>query len=299
MKDFNEYRTSFNDKRLKSAIKIFEMQLDGLEGEIVTVNGDYSEKVLVMNHINPLNESKEERYLATRVTSKIKRGDYLEFDNEYYNNGIFMVYSGMDNHKFNKQAKIRECNQTLNCKGQSKPIPCIVDNTAYGVKGEKDNGYFLEFDARLKILVQKNKETDRYYEGMRFIFNNKVAYKVTKVDDVVLNGIYILETTLTPLSPLDDLKNNIAYNERFDNEKPVESYQILGFNKIRVGQIEEYKIEPENLNVIYELDDDIHAQIFKQDNGTCKIKGLKSNGIVTLSAKIGQNIVSTKDIIVY
>lgn len=291
MKVYNGY-DRINDFMKYSQNVVFNKQLE-YEGKEILVNGEKT-KGIIRNDQNPMSETKEDRSLIVGLDVFLQRGNYIE-----YNKSIHMIMTKVDEESFYKKCKIRECNQTLNCKGQSKPIPCIADNTTYGVKGIKDNGYFIEVDARLKLMVQKNKETDRYYEGMRFIFNNKTAYQVTKVDDVVLNGIYVLETMLVPLSPLDDLENNIAYNEKFENEKPSEDYEILGVDKIRVGNTEEYKINPENSNIAYELDEDIHAQILEQSDGICKIKGLKSNGIVTLSAKLGQDVVSTKDIIIY
>lgn len=235
--------------------------------------------------------SKKKMYL--RPDFKIDKGDYVTYDSR-----IFMVEEFEEN-LLSPCAKVTTCNQTLNCKGQSKPIPCIADNTAYGVKGVQDNGHFIEGDSRLKILVQKNKETDKYYEDMRFIFNNKTSYKITKIENIVSYEIYVIEMEWTPLSPLDDLENNIAYNEKLEDNKPSESYEIIGVDKIKVGQTSTYKLEPQRLDIVYEIDDKNYAIITEQQNGECKVKALKQNGIITLSAKYNSEIISKKDIIIY
>lgn len=243
------------------------------------------------------------KYFLFRPDYIIKDGSYITTEQ-----GTFIIESHTMKDLYPK-AEALYCNFKIITKIQSDFIYAHANDTAYGTKGIQDNGYFKEQDSRLRIWIKANDITKNYYEGMRFLVRNEsihisekdefMAYEVTKKSFSVTSGLYILETIVVPLSPLDDLKNGIAYNEKFENERPVESYEILGLDKIRVGQIGEYKVEPENLNVIYELDYDIYAQIFEQYNGICKIKGLKNKGIVTLSAKLGQDIISTKDIIVY
>lgn len=232
--------------------------------------------------------SKKKMYL--RPDFRMDKGDYVTYDSR-----IFMVEEFEEN-LLSPCAKVTTCNQTLNCKGQSKPIPCVVDNTVHGT-GVKDNGYFVEYDSRLKILIQKNKETDRYYIGMRFIFNNRFCYKITKIDNITSNEIYMIELVLSSLSPLDDLENNIAYNEKLEDNKPPENYEIIGVDKIKVGQTETYKIKPQRLDIVYEIDDKNYAIIVEQQNGECKVKALKQNGIVTLSAKCDTEILDEFNII--
>lgn len=270
----------------------------------------YREAILNLNSNNKVDiriiEDKADlfrKYFLFRPNYQILKGSYIYVDGSYF------IIENCFLKELYPKAEALICNIEVMVKGQSRPMPAYGNNTTYGTKGLKDNGYFKEYDAKLKMMVQANDETKRYFEGMRLLIkvrsnhitNDKefVAYKITKKDFAVLDGIYILETELTPLTPLDDLKNGIAYNEKFENEKPSEDHEILGVDKIRVGNTEEYKINPENLNITYELDEDIHAEIVEQSNGICKIKGLKSNGIVTLSAKLGQDVVSTKDIIIY
>lgn len=251
---------------------------------------DFEEHEVDIRVVNVDNFTSKKR-IYLRPDFKINKGDYIVYDSKT------VLVEEIEENLLSPYAKVTICNQTLNCKGQLNPIPCVVDYTVHGT-GVKDNGYFIEYDSRLKILVQKNKETDRYYVGMRFIFNNKFSYEITKLDNITSNEIYMMELILSPLSPLDDLENNIAHNEKLEDNSP-ESYEIIGADKIKVGQMETYKINPLKLDIVYELDDKNYATIVEQQNGECKVKALKSNGIVTLSAKCDSEIISKKDIIIF
>lgn len=243
------------------------------------------------------------KYFLFRPSYKIINGSYLRIEE-----GVFIIENHFLKDLYPK-AEALMCNLSIMVKGQTHPIPAYGNNTTYGTKGLKDNGYFKEQDAKLKIVIQANDETERYYEGMRLLIrvrsghmtknNEFVAYKIMKKDFVVLDGIYILETALTSLSPLDDLENGIAYNERFENDKPSEEYQIMGVDKIKVGRTECYELNPKRIDVVYEIDDISYAEITEQANGICKIKALKSQGIITLSARCGTEILDEKDLILY
>lgn len=288
MREYNGYDRIDNFMKYSQSV-VFNKQLN-YEGKDLLINGKEI-RGIVRNDQNPMSETKEDRSLIVDLDVSINRGNYVE-----YKSSTYMIVTKVDEESFYQKCKIRECNQTLNCKGQSKPIPCVVDNTVHGT-GVKDNGYFVEYDSRLKILIQKNKETDRYYIGMRFIFNNRFCYKITKIDNITSNEIYMIELVLSSLSPLDDLENNIAYNEKLEDNKPPENYKIIGVDKIKVGQTSTYKLEPQRLDVVYEIDDKNYAVITEQENGECKVKALKSNGIVTLSAKCDTEILDEFNII--
>lgn len=288
MREYNGYDRIDNFMKYSQSV-VFNKQLN-YEGKDLLINGKEIRGIM-RNDQNPMSETKEDRSLIVDLDVSINRGNYVE-----YKSSTYMIVTKVDEESFYQKCKIRECNQTLNCKGQSKPIPCVVDNTVHGT-GVKDNGYFVEYNSRLKILIQKNKETDRYYIGMRFIFNNRFCYKITKIDNITSNEIYMIELVLSSLSPLDDLENNIAYNEKLEDNKPSESYEIIGVDKIKVGQTSTYKLEPQRLDIIYEIDDKNYATIAEQQNGECKVKALKQNGIITLSVKCDTEILDEFNII--
>lgn len=250
---------------------------------------DFEEHEVDIRVVNVDNSTSKKR-IYLRPDFKVDKGDYIVYDSKT------VLVEEIEENLLSPYAKVTICNQTLNCKGQLNPIPCVADNTAYGVRGVQDNGYFIEGDSRLKVLIQKNKETDRYYEGMRFIFNNKISYKITKIENIISYEIYTIEMEWTPISPLDDLENNIAHNEKLE-DNPSESYEIIGVDKIKAGQTETYKIKPSRLDIVYEIDDASYATIVEQLSGECKVKALKQNGIITLSAKCGTETLDEFNII--
>lgn len=239
MKTFDYYDFSPNEAKINSGKLIFEQHmLKGIEGEDVFINDDKeSTRVLIQNTLNTMNENKEERSIQVTMNTKLKRGDYIKYkDNN--EDVTYLIISRVDNHKAYLKAKMRYCNQTLICEGQPYPIKCIADNTTYGTKGVKDNSYYEERDDRLKVWVQKNEWTDRYKENMRFIFDNKIVYEVTKINGAILDGLYIMEMILSTLKPgLDKPELNIAENGTLLDEVQTTN------NKVEKQQVNEEKTE--------------------------------------------------------
>lgn len=295
MKKLDYYNTSINNIKIRSGEIIFQKQLNGVEGEDVQINDSNAlTKVLIKNTLNPMTENKEERSIQTTMNTQIQRGDYIKYldDKEEV---IYIVFSRVDNHKAFKKAKMRYCNQSLMCKGQPYPIPCVADNTTYGTKGVKDNTYFEERDARLKIWVQKNKWTDKYRENMRFIFNHRICYEVTKIDDTVLDGIYVMECILDSITSLDDLDKNIAYNEDFDKDK-IENIEnnvdiTLSSDKCKINETVTIKILPIDgeLKIINDI-----GKLNLISPGVYNFTGIKSNDYAELQLiKNGQVLKET------
>lgn len=306
MKNFEYYNTSPNNMKINSGKILFNHMLNGIEGEDVFINDSKTSiKMLIQNTLNPMNENKEERSIQVTMDTKIKRGDYIKYtdNNEEL---TYMVFSKVDNHKAFLKAKMRYCNQTIMCEGQPYPIKCIADNTTYGTKGVKDNGYFQEGDARLKVWVQKNEWTDRYVENMRFIFNQKKAYEVTKIDDVVLDGIYSIEMILSDIKPgLDDIKNNIANNSDLlipvkpNEDTPIETTTpniIPNLEQIQVGEEVIVEVNPINTELIC-----INGmvQLDKILEGKYKVTGLDSSSYAEIEVKINNKLYDTKYVFVY
>ena len=178
MKDFSMFNTDINAINLRSGIKIFEKQLKGLEGHDIEIN-DIPTRGIIYNHLNDMSEKLEDRALNVRLDTDIKTGYYVKNEDDYY-----LVMTGIDNHYYYKNCKIRRCNQKLIWKGlKTTFIPCYITNSSYGSKGEVHNiTQISDFDARAVILVGVNEYTNQIRNGMRFIFNHSKddVYEVTK-----------------------------------------------------------------------------------------------------------------------
>ena len=80
MRKFDEFKVDINKTRIDSGKFIFQKQLDGIQGVDVKVNNEVDERVIIYNSLNPLNQNKEERVLEAKMEAKIKRGDYITYD---------------------------------------------------------------------------------------------------------------------------------------------------------------------------------------------------------------------------
>lgn len=218
MRDFSEFNSNLNEINKRSGMKIFEKQLKSLEGADIKID-EIPYRGIILNHLNDMSESKEDRGLNVQLDTPVKQGSYV-----IYNEEVYLVVSDIDNHHYYKTVTLRKCNQTVNLKGWDKPIPCWGTNTSYGVKGEIDTNFFTIVDGKIQFKVQKNKYTDMIQKGTRFMFNHskKFLYKVVECENILNQGVYTITVDKdVNYSVKDDLVNNIAYNEYLETETPV------------------------------------------------------------------------------
>jgi hypothetical protein len=294
MKDFSKYNKDINGTMTKSGITIFRKQLNGIEGKDIKIE-DVSTRGIITNSLNDMATDKEDRGLNVELTTAIKKGDYVVYDNDNY-----IVLSDIDDHYFYKGTRIRKCEQYLKSSiwGSSFIIPCILENSSYGSKGEVANvEQTSDFDSRGVITVQKNKYTDKIYNGMRFIFNHSKndVYEITKVQSVfgvngfTNTGYYQLICKYVKYVQEDDFDNNIAFNPRLDIYKnESELPYITGNETIRINSNEIFKINKTS-NVVFNLDDDAikynYATIVSQNGTSCTIKGLVADKPITIQVR--------------
>lgn len=232
--------------------------------------------------------------------------------------GLFLL-SEINMSDIYKKGEAYTCNSVLKAKGLPD-MPCFADNTTYGVKGLKDNDYFKESDKKLKIKVQANNVTLKYFEGQRFLFgshsnftseeeikNEWVCYKVNSKDFTVLKNQYVLELTKDVLQPsLDDLINGIAFNKELNtdvdnsknNEKPddeVEPDIILNTNKCKVGQVIDISITPDNAT----LQTDDYGKLRFINPGKYSFTGVKSGDHATLQLIKENKVLKEEYILIY
>jgi hypothetical protein len=281
MKDFSMFNTDINAINLRSGIKIFEKQLKGLEGHDIEIN-DIPTRGVIYNHLNDMSEKLEDRALNVRLDTDIKTGYYVKNEDDYY-----LVMTGIDNHYYYKNCKIRRCNQKLIWKGlKAAFIPCYITNSSYGSKGEIHNiTQISDFDARAVILVGVNEYTNQIRNGMRFIFNHskddvyEVTKKTTAYNSNGVNGYMQLTCKYVKWVQEDDFVNNIAFNSFLeDNVNPSVDITLIGEEFVLTGSSEIYTINNAT-NVTFKLDDDTiaenNAEIVSQDGTSCVVKMLK------------------------
>ena len=212
------------NKGSENSIYRFHVIVNSIDGKEVYINDSVTPIRGVVDIKKKQGASSEEEYVLQTLPNQMRTGDIVRFkmnDTDILRD--YLITSGIEKKNGYDEAVFLECNQTLNLKGWSNPIPCWGTNTSYGVKGKIENNYFALTDGKIQFKIQKNKFTDMIDKGIRFIFNNskKLVYEVVEVENVLNSNIYTITVEKDEYdSANDDLKNNIAYNPSLEVEEP-------------------------------------------------------------------------------
>lgn len=312
MRDFSEYNNSFVSKQINGGKKIFKIQLNGSEGRDIEIDGVLSRGIL-LNHLNDMSTSKDQRGLNVELDTDIKVGSYIK---DIAESKIYMVMSNIDSHYAYKTCTLSHCNQTLNWLGLDKPIPCVTEDTAYNDKGEINLDYFSMVDGKVAIYVPVNEITNQIKQNMRFIFNHdkRMIFEAISIKNVTTPNIYkIVTKKVEYFEGKDDLANNIAYNSFLCDEEvetsPQEGYSIsssLGSFDIRQYGASTFTIMKDNvadidnwnITVDYNGVDTSHIKVEATTSNSIKIRNSKgasenklilnfSNGVVNIRQEVG------------
>lgn len=234
MRDFNEYKSSVIESQLKGGKKIFDIQLKGVEGRDIEIDGMLA-RGIVLNHLNDMSTTKDQRGLNVSLETPIKKGNFVK---DLKEDKLYLVLSNIDDHYAYKTCTMEFCNQTLNWKGLDKPVPCWCDNSSYGTKGTVDTNLITVTDGKIQFFTQYNEKTAQIKQDMRFIFDNskESVYKVADVNRVVTGNVLRIIMDKTDYQEgKDDVSNNIAYNSWLENQgelPPTGSYGIKSYDNL-------------------------------------------------------------------
>ncbi len=236
MKDYgDEYYDNPNQRIIDDSTYMFIETLGSVEAKDVYID-DILSKAYITNSSNPNNENKEERTINVLVEQPIKTGSYIKG----YDEGVYLVISGVDNHISHKEAKIRKCNYILKWMDENglHKQPCIVINNTKYTGGTKSQSGFVEVDAMVNIMTQSNDDTKKISYGKR-LFTMKNAWQVTLIDNITTENVLSWTLGKDSLnSEIDDIVNGIC--DAFEH-----SYAIsLNSNNQTLIETETYKIVP-------------------------------------------------------
>ena len=299
MKDYsNHYNVvqNNNDIMLRDGKTIFEMQLKGIDGVDILLDG-VPNRALVINSINPENELKEERTIQCKIDSGLKRGNVVTFDKQY-----FLVTSDIDNYKVYLKGKMQKCNDAIRYKDKNGNIdgcPVIAQNqtmynTGLAMRDEMEYGNTI-----MNVIVPIDYGRKYIHRGSRFIFDinrEKIAYRATYLDNS-RKGLLVFQCTEDMLKPEDDLENNVAYNpvlKGYDVSQAVE-IKGAGWFDYTEGIEMPYFIDPVTLVDIdfnFSVDNEEIATVTKTGNKTCILRPLKEMEYVELRAISTCNTIS-------
>lgn len=215
-----------------------------------------------------------EKNIMFRPDTRVPVGAYISYNKKNY------IIRELDTDQITPKALAFLCNRELNFKGVEYAIPCYTNSTTYGSKGILDQDKFYELDSKTKIFIQSNPITQGLKIGQRVMFANKYVYKITEIDDLVFPNMLTIVAQRDEAVPMDDFKNNLAWNTYDDPSEKEGTSEIIGHNKIKLHESGTYTI---NKSVKWGVDDSTIATIVNQTGASVEIRGIK-RGWVTLMA---------------
>ena len=176
------------------------LYLLSMAGDDIYINNDTMPKKALINNL-PVNRQADIRTIAT--TTEIKRGDLINWDNEYW---LIISEIGQKRYSYYKGI-IQKCNYNIkfNFQGTIKEFPAIVDSKVFDVE---TNQFFSVPAGKIVVTMQSNENSENITIGQRFI-KMKTAWEVTGIDRTK-NGLIILHCDLDMIDLSDDLENEIA-----------------------------------------------------------------------------------------
>ena len=206
----DEYFGDHNQRILDDSIYMFEESLESLEGFDITINNKIKTRAYITNNINEYLENKEMRAMSVRNEIELEKGDYIYFEDK-----IWIILTDIDNHNSHKRCKIVKCNRVINLPDCPEQY-AYADDSSYGQKGIVNSTLMTYADGQVKLLTQNNEYTKSIPLGYRLIFGNdkNMVYEVTKNDIMTTEASRRIMLKKTDFDLRDDLKNNIAYNEK-------------------------------------------------------------------------------------
>lgn len=309
MRDYSEYKKDLNAIKQKNGEKIFLKQLEGLEGDYITINRSLEQvRGLVINEENINSDKKEFRTLCVKKDVDIKHGDVILYKDEKYLN-----ITDIDYHYYYKSCKIKKCNNVLKWEqdGNIYEIPCLLSNDSYGVKVLSDNDFIRSQNIKAQITVQDNEISRKIIPDMRFMFNNSEfdIYNVVDINTSMVKGVLTLTTEKSVYQAEDSLEDNLAFSKvlyeltsKPKQPEPIYTYEINGLDSFKQERDSVFTINPLDSCTFYidDFDSSSIANIVNDDgNGTCTIHGRPnlSDNWFTLYAKDNSgNVLTSKKI---
>jgi len=176
------------------------LYLLSMAGDDIYINNGTIPKKALINNL-PVNRQADIRTIATK--EEIKRGDLVNWDNEYW---LIISEIGHKRYSYYKGI-IQKCNYNIkfNFEGTIKQFPAIVDSRVFDVE---TNQYLSIPAGKIVVTMQSNVDSENINIGQRFI-KMKQAWKVTGIDRTK-NGLLMLYCDLDTITASDDVVNEVA-----------------------------------------------------------------------------------------
>jgi len=192
MTDYSYFGTDYpNNKLLDDGKYRFELQKQSLEGKDVFVDGSItSERIVVQNHTNPLNQEKYDKKLCFDITSNIHTGSIIEFDSKTY-----LVTSQIFNKQAYKVGSVLECTYNLNVYKNNTPyqIPCVIQS---GIKTSQlgtDENTYIEMPSSTITMKLSNTEITRLITRGEIYQIGLQNWEIKDINDIIEPGLLVFK----------------------------------------------------------------------------------------------------------
>jgi hypothetical protein len=284
MKDYSNYRPSFNDKLYADGRRLFELQLSGVEGMAGYID-EMPMRFVLQRRSNLANQLLGEFYLMCEASVPVHTGSVVKDDKDK----VYLVVSNVEETLVFKKMLIRECTHTLSILDENSvlfEIPCYVDaNVRLYSLGQDDNKYISTISDEIIVCTPNNNLTEKIMPDDIYTLGKR-NYVVKTVQDVVMNGVLVLKMEYTNKQPKPIPQSN-----------PVQPIKIIGSDSIIQNFTSQYSVDISEIGEVTFSIEGTLATIESQDlvNGKCVVKAGDELGKVILWCRNG-SIESSKEI---
>lgn len=220
----------------------------------------------------------DEKFIEFSYDCNAKEGCYFEFEGHTW----LLIHEEVKTMGVFKKFTAVKCNQFLKYryKGEVYNIPVSIASLTMYSDGISDNKYTYSQDAKRSIRMGSNPITRNWCKiENRVMFPRADIFKITHIDDFVINGVIDILVSQCALSERDDVVNLIPYNPDGEKEPELKEVEILGAKRIAIGESATYSLNTALENVKWEvIPRNENIQYFKVlDNTPSHIKILASS----------------------
>ena len=240
----------------------------------------FKENILVSD-ISRQEQIKDQKLLHVKLNSNITSGSYI-----WWNNYPWLVSNEDSNAvQDHKTYTIIKCGVVINYMydGTMYSYPIVISNLTLYADGSKELVNLTLSSAKYSIQISENDVTNMMNNNTRIAIRGRI-FEISLVDDFTSDNIRTFTICESVANSLDDLNNDIAWNEDSDIEDIVNpNLTIIGNDVILIGDTTEYTL-PKAVEWVLEKNDAL--KIVLSENGRCKIKCKASSEYIGMEVKL-------------
>lgn len=261
---------------------------------------DINRDVLIVDE-SALKTNPNKKQVLCKPNEVTNIGDYIEWKTKKW----LCINTDSDD-TVQSKGIIQRCNRIFIWQDDDlniKNMPCILEDKTSPYNDGKESGKLITLtDDQILITIKNTLDTKKLKLDKRIMFNNDKdnIYKISKIQDLVVDGLIYLTMTRDQLGTNDRLDLGLCdYIEPTSQPEPTPiDYSILieGAEDITVNAQKTYSakvylnaVEVFDKSVVWSLSDNTIASIVSQTGNSCIIKGLKI-GYVTLKSSLADDM---------